>query len=197
MDPQRQEIRARLGLTGVVLVYAGKAGGWYLTAEMLAFVDSARRVLGPVSLLVLSPDAAHRFPPPLGVPVVHRRALRGEMPAFLSAADAGLSFISSTPSKAACSPVKNGEYLACGLPIVSTAGIGDYSDLLDSTRTGVIVRELSSHGYLAAAEALRGLLAEPGVRERCRRIAERYVSLEEVLLPRYRAAYRELLSSGG
>src|SRR5687768_7432269 len=36
-------------------------------------------------------------------------------PSYLSAADAGLSFIKSCFSKIASSPTKNAEYLACGL----------------------------------------------------------------------------------
>jgi glycosyltransferase involved in cell wall biosynthesis len=193
-DPRgRLERRAELGLTGTVLVYAGKAGGWYATAEMFAFAEEARRALDPLTLLVLSTDPPQKFPSARGLPVVHRRARREEMPAYLSAADAALSFIRPLPSKAACSPVKNAEYLACGLPIVTTAGIGDHSALLETTRTGVVVSDLGPEGYRSAAVALRSLLEDPALAERCRATAERNLSLEGVLLPRYREIYARLL----
>jgi hypothetical protein len=189
----RDATRRRLGLTGTVLVYAGKAGGWYLTTEMLAFVAAARETLGPVSLLVLSPDPADRFPVPAGIAFTHLRARRDEMPGHLSVADAGLSFILPAPSKTACSPIKNGEYLACGLPIVTTAGIGDYSTLLEETRTGVVVHRLDPSGYEQAARELRELLIDPTVGQRCRLTAERHFGLREVVLPRYREIYDTLV----
>ena len=189
----RALLREQLGLSGTVFVYAGKIGGWYLVHEMLTFVQQSREVLGPVTLLVLSSDPAQRFPPPPGVVVVHRHATRHEMPGYLSAADVGLSFILSAPSKAACSPVKNGEYLAMGLPVVTTAGIGDYSLLLEQSHTGVVVQTLDAKGYGAATKRLRVLLADPTLRLRCRATAEEELSMSEVVVPRYRAIYQYLL----
>jgi glycosyltransferase involved in cell wall biosynthesis len=188
----REALRLRLGLKGTVLAYTGKAGGWYLTNEMLDFVATAREMFDQISMLVLSPDPADRFPAPPGITVAHVRAQREEVSAHLSAADAGLSFILPAPSKTACSPIKNGEYLACGLPIVTTADIGDYSSLVEETRTGVVVRRLDSASYKEAARELRALLLDPGVRERCRRTAERHFGLREVVLPRYREIYDAL-----
>jgi glycosyltransferase involved in cell wall biosynthesis len=39
------------------------------------------------------------------------------------------------------SPVKVGEYLACGLPVVLTRGIGDYSDTLPAAGIGMLLDE--------------------------------------------------------
>jgi glycosyltransferase involved in cell wall biosynthesis len=39
------------------------------------------------------------------------------------------------------SPVKVAEYLACGLPVILTRGIGDYSDMLPDAGVGVLVDE--------------------------------------------------------
>ncbi len=47
------------------------------------------------------------------------------------AAQLGLSFVRPCPSKVSSSPTKIGEYLAAGLPVISTAGIGDVDELLD------------------------------------------------------------------
>jgi len=120
---------------------------------------------------------------------------RGDMPSLLSAADVGLSFILPAPSKRACSPVKNGEYLACGLPLVSTAGIGDYSDLIARTRIGVIAASLETPALEAAAREVDSLLAEPGLTARCRRVAVESLDLQQVLLPLYRDLYRGLLGA--
>jgi glycosyltransferase involved in cell wall biosynthesis len=117
------------------------------------------------------------------------------MPRYLSAADAGLSFVLPAPSKRASSPVKNGEYLACGLPVVTTDGIGDYSDLVGRRRVGVVVRSLDSSGYRAAAAELKDLLGDGGLARRCAEVARSEVGLYEVVIPRYLRLYAGLLGA--
>jgi glycosyltransferase involved in cell wall biosynthesis len=192
----RVQLRRELDLRGVVLVYAGKAGGWYLTDAMLEFVAAAADALGEVSLLVLTTEATEPFTRAAagrGFRHAVRRASRDEMPRYLSSADAGLSFVLPSPSKTACSPVKNGEYLACGRPVVTTAAIGDYSDLVARRRVGVVVESLDRGGYETAARTLGHLLADPLLGERCRETARVEVGLYEVVVPRYEDFYRKLL----
>jgi glycosyltransferase involved in cell wall biosynthesis len=118
------------------------------------------------------------------------------MPGLLSAGDAGLSLVLSAPSKTAASPVKNGEYLACGLPVVTTPGIGDYSDLVERRAVGIVVRGLDPAGLVEAGNALARLLKDPGLRGRCRDTAVSDVSLAGVVLPCYRGLYGTLLGTG-
>jgi glycosyltransferase involved in cell wall biosynthesis len=195
-ESRGQALRAELGLQGTVLVYAGKSGGWYLTEPLLDFVREAERVLGTVTLLVLTgeePAAFLQGAQRRGVRCVVKRAAPADMPAYLSAAQAGLSFRSPSPSQRASSPIKNGEYLSCGLPVVSTAVAGDYPALLRRENVGVVVEDLASPGLAGAAQALGVLLADPGLGARCRRAALRHVDLHGVVIPRYREIYRELL----
>ncbi len=193
---EREAVRRELGLTGVAFVYVGKAGGWYLTDAMFDFVEVAGGTLGGVSLLILTTQDPATFLDPAsrrGLRCVVRAASRADVPRFLAAGDAGLSFVLPAPSKAACSPVKNGEYLACGMPVVTTDGIGDYSDLVRRRRVGVVVEDLAPEDYRSAAASLRALLSEPGLADRCRDAAREEVGMEEVVIPRYLELYRDLL----
>lgn len=197
-DPRaREAIRAELGLNGVVFAYAGKAGGWYPTDAMLDFVQKAAELLGgEVSLLILTTESSGalvRGAEQRGLHHTVRSASWEEMPRYLSAADAGLSFRLQVPSAAACSPVKNGEYLACGLPIVTTAGVGDYSALIARKRLGVVLESVAAQGYTTAAEELRKILADPSLSVRCRETARNEVGLSEVVIPRYLSLYERLL----
>lgn len=201
-DPAaRAARRAELGVPegGRVLVYVGKAGGWYLSEEILDFARELRDAgAHDWRLLVLTPDPPERFEAGArerGVPATVRRATRDEMPGWLSAGDAAISFRKATPSQRASSPIKNGEYLACGLPVVSTPGAGDYSALIARERAGVVVAGLDGPGYRSAAAELERLLAEPGLAARCREVARAHAGLEEVVLPRYREIYAELLGA--
>lgn len=196
----REARREELGLRGAVLVYAGKWGGWYATEEMLDFVQLCGSQWGEVSLLILTTEDPARFQRAAsarGLTCQVRGARREEMPGYLAAADAGLSFVRPLPSKRASSPVKNGEYLACGLPIVTTSGIGDYTELVRHRRVGVVVGALSPDAYGRAAAELRALWRDPGLAERCRAAAVEEVGLREVVLPRYRAIHEELLGAPG
>lgn len=193
--------RRELGVPedGRVLVYVGKAGGWYLVEEILDFARELRAA-SPHDwrLLVLTPDPPQRFDAGArarGVPATVRRVTREEMPSWLSAGDAGISFRKATPSQRASSPIKNGEYLACGLPVVSTPGAGDYSALIERERVGVVAASLDAAGCRSAAVALEALCSEAGLAARCRDVARSHAGLQEVVVPRYREIYASLLGA--
>jgi glycosyltransferase involved in cell wall biosynthesis len=76
------------------------------------------------------------------------------------------------------SPTKIGEYWACGLPVVTTPGVGDTDDLIERFRCGVIVAENTDAAYRRAGNLLRELLSDPNLRARCRAAAEAHYALE-------------------
>ncbi len=47
------------------------------------------------------------------------------------------------------SPIKNGEYWACGLPSVISEGIGDDSEIIKNSGCGIVLRngEVPKNGY--------------------------------------------------
>ncbi|MEM8609720.1 MAG: glycosyltransferase [Myxococcota bacterium] len=192
---RRDALRNELGLRGTCFVYAGKAGGWYDTDEMMAFLEAARREFPEMTVLVLTRDDPTVFAEPaarFGIETIVRSAAPTEMPAYLSAADVGLCFLRPFPSKLACSPIKLGEYLACGLPVVSTSGCGDYDALVRDESVGVVVENSRRDTYGTAAADLARILEGPGLSERCRDAAGRRVGLDEVVAPRYGEIYRRL-----
>src|SRR5262249_29582733 len=114
-----------------VLAYVGKLGTWYLVKEMAQFVAAARREDSRFFFQVLTqsePSAMQQALDDPGVPVEAfdiGHVEPDEVPRVLCAADAGISFIRNCYSKRSSSPTKVAEYLAAGLPVVSTQGIGD------------------------------------------------------------------------
>jgi glycosyltransferase involved in cell wall biosynthesis len=191
----RQAVRDELGLRGTVFVYAGKPGGWYDTEEMVAFMAAAKEVFDPLTLLVLTRQDPSVFAASCEraqVPLVVREVSPAEMPAYLSSADVGLCFLRPFPSKLSCSPIKVGEYLACGLPVVSTSGCGDYDRLIQTESIGTVVANSERDAYPRAARELERVLNEPGIRDRCRDAARRWVGLDEVVAPRYAEIYQTL-----
>lgn len=179
------------------LVYAGSVGTWYSMDAMADFVafGAASRAL---ELLLLTPQEGGA----LHSTMARRTTLTGRyrvieaapesVPAHLASADVGLSFRRASFSQRASSPIKISEYLACGLPVVSTPGVGDVDQLLERERVGVVVRSCDDEGYRTAWERLDALCAEgPRLAERCRAVAERDLSLAEGVR-RYASLYDAL-----
>ena len=128
-----------------VVVYVGKLGMWYLDADMARFFARARRQDPRFFLQVLTSSPAVALRRALAAEGVPEGAFdvrsvpSADVAALLHAADAGLSLIKPCLSKRSSSPTKVGEYLAAGLPVVSTAGIGD-CDLQLADGRGVLLR---------------------------------------------------------
>jgi glycosyltransferase involved in cell wall biosynthesis len=190
--------RKALGLgEAQVMVYVGKFGGWYLTAEMARFFVCARASMPHLHFLILTQEDTG--------PITHELARAGADPGhytitsapaqlvaeYLAAADFGISLIRPAPSKASSSPTKIGEYLGAGLPVLCTAGVGDL-DAMIGPEVGVIVHEHTDVAYAAAASRMASLLARPETGERCRALARSTLSLAAVGIPRYRDLYAEV-----
>jgi glycosyltransferase involved in cell wall biosynthesis len=196
---RRETIRAEIGARDrPVMVYVGKFTGWYMEREMAEFFAVARRSWPDLLFLVITQaDPA---------PMLHELARQGIQPddyhvlssapedigCYLAAADFGISLIRPCFSKISSSPTKIGEYLGAGLPVLSSAGIGDVDSLLESGPVGVLIEDFTERGYEAAAGALRQLCGEAGIRERCRGAAREKLSLRDVGVPRYDELYRRV-----
>lgn len=198
-SPERDTARAELDLGDrPAMVYVGKFTGWYMEREMADFVAVARKAEPELLFLIVTqadPAPMLRELERCGIGAEDFRVLRSEpedVGRYLAAADVGLSFVRPCFSKISSSPTKIGEYLAAGLPVVSTAGIGDVDALLRDNRVGALVEDLSSPGYEATVAALRELREDPEIRRGCAATARENLSLREVGIPRYDALYRRL-----
>jgi glycosyltransferase involved in cell wall biosynthesis len=181
-----------------VMVYVGKFTGWYMEAEMVDFYAVARRSLPGLLFLIVSqadPAPMLRELDRQGIAADDYRVLQAlpqDLGRYLAICEFGISFIRPSFSKVASSPTKMGEYLAAGLPVVSSCGIGDVDALLRDNRVGVLVDDFSRPGYEAALHTLRNLCDEGRVRDRCREVARRQLSLRGVGIPRYDELYRRV-----
>jgi glycosyltransferase involved in cell wall biosynthesis len=106
--------------------------------------------------------------------------------------DAGIFFIKQVYSKMASAPTKLGEFLGCGIPCLSNAGVGDMASILESDRVGIALRDFSEAVMRDAIAHLLQLTREPGIQHRCRQVALGHFSLETGVR-KYTVIYRELL----
>lgn len=186
-----------------VIAYIGKLGGWYLTKEMAEFVSQAIKLMPELRWQIwtqsdsrlahlAASEAGLADDPEIGQLSPTSLALE------LTKVQAGLSFVKPCLSKLASSATKVAEYLAAGLPVVATAGIGDTDEHLtgagDEVRSvGVLVRQFTCDAYLQAAIQLRELLHDPLTPARCRAAAKLYYDLESIGWKRYVELYRLIM----
>jgi glycosyltransferase involved in cell wall biosynthesis len=181
-----------------VLVYVGKFTGWYMEQEMVDFFAAAREEIPELLFVIVTQADREPALKALAARGIGEEDFRitssppGEIGRYLAAADAGISFIRPCLSKISSSPTKIGEYLGAGLPVVSGTGIGDVDELLSSDGTGVLVQEFGDAAYRQAARRMAELIADRGTRERCRGLAHRELSLDEVGIPRYERVYERV-----
>jgi glycosyltransferase involved in cell wall biosynthesis len=196
---RRSEIRAELGLSeeAPLLVYAGSLGPQYHPDRIAALAAAVRARDARAHLLLLTGSTdrarevcrAHMLEPGA---YTARRVAPQEVAQYLAAADAGIAFRTPSLSQLAVAPVKVGEYLLCGVPVLSTRGIGDLEDQLDSA-TGRFLNALDDASLEAAAAWLTETVrpSRAAHRDRCRRRGLEEFSLERSA-QQYRRAFEAL-----
>jgi glycosyltransferase involved in cell wall biosynthesis len=196
-------LRKTLGLDGkFILMYPGKIGTFYLVDEMLHFYKAMSEKVPDSVFVVLTnddPSALLKKAKAGGIVEDKLKVIKAvpfeEMPKYLSIADAGIFFINPY-KKIGSSPIKMGEFLASGVPVIINPGVGDTEELVREGRVGVIVEKFSTTDYSSAIERLFELKNEgEGLRTRCRDVAGRNLSLKEAV-GRYARIYESLVGAG-
>jgi len=159
-------IRNELGLEHkIVGLYAGKFGDFYLDTEIFDFFQSAfefwQDSLHVLLLSDLKEEQLNQFCRQYQlsrdnftlINVSHQL-----MPSYLSVADFAISPYRPAPSKRFCTPIKNGEYWAIGLPVIITKDISVDSDIIDQNDIGYVLRDLSKGEYRNAVRKVDTLI---------------------------------------
>jgi glycosyltransferase involved in cell wall biosynthesis len=196
----RKAVRLELGADDrFVIAYVGSFGGWYLTEEMADFFGTARRRDERMFAMILTqsrPDEVAAGLRKRGLAerdYFIGRVEPADVPRFLSAADAAVSFIKPCYSKLSSSPTKIAEYLMSGTPVIANSGVGDVAELLGGAGCGIVLAGFDERSYGAALDGLEALRRGGDLRERCRAAARSGFDLEKTGGERYRRIYRTLL----
>lgn len=182
-----------------VFVYSGSVGTYNLLNEMLDFFQVTTSLIPNVHFLILTQnkDVAINILRDREqidkTRITVRYVSPDEVPSFLSIADAALIFRKDSPTAMAASPTKFGEYLACGLPVITMSRIGDLGQIVNFYKIGVVLNSYNISEYKKAVEKLLLLLKEKNdLKKRCRRIAENSFSLNRGI-NEYLNIYKDLM----
>lgn len=174
-EEDRKEIRKQLKFDeqAIVGIYVGKFGGIYYDDEAFVLFQRAFKHYGPTfRMIILTVHSQDEILKRLQALKINREYVfvsqvsHERVPKYLSASDFAFSTIKPAACRKYCSPVKDGEYWANGLPILLEEGIGDDSDIIKQEGGGVILQ----HGAEAHAfEFIKKMMT--GDRSHIKRIA--------------------------
>lgn len=196
----RRKTRRELGIDdeAPLLIYAGSLGPQYCLTQMLGLFAHVHKRRPDSRLLILtgSPEAlpgALDPHPHLKHAISALTVEASDVPQYLACADLGLAVRRASFSMQAVAPIKLGEYLLCGLPVVASDDIGDTSTLV-GPQVGHLLNEMGDAELANAADwFVDTVLAErEAFRERCRAAGLASFSLNGSV-----EGYRQALASAG
>jgi len=143
----RSEVRKDLGIEAnvTVIIYSGGVKQkWHKLDHMLTFFKEFLKNNSNSKLLLLTNDQKsldERLVDFYDIisHVVITSVPNQEVVNYLNAADFGLLFRDNTPMNNVASPTKFAEYMLCGLPVIISEGVGDYTNFTSENNVGVVL----------------------------------------------------------
>lgn len=183
-----EEVRKSLNYQNkIVCVYAGKFGGIYLDKEVFDFFKVCSDLWGDKFRVLLLTNQSSAIIQEWCISsgfdfekVTIKFVPHSKVPYYLSVGDFGITPVKSIKSKQYCTPIKDGEYWALGLPVVITPNISDDSHIIEEYKIGVIWNYKNKATYFETVIELNELLGERIIerKKKIRGIAKSYRSFE-------------------
>lgn len=144
----RNEVRQTLGVSErtKVYIYSGGINEWHVAEKMFNFINHLFQLEKDVKLLILTKSQFDFEKVLSDYKELKANSMAFSVPnnevyKYLNAADFGILFRENTIMNNVASPTKFAEYMLCGLPVLISEGVGDYSDYAVKHNLGVLVNE--------------------------------------------------------
>ena len=179
-----------------IMVYSGSSVNWQRFDLILDTFKVLKKIRKDAYLLVISYD-----------PEIEKIILKNgfdtndfsvynlspyEVNKYLIVGDFGVIFRDDRTRSKVCAPIKLGEYLASGLPILAMNHIGDTDEIINKFRIGVIFE--NENEIKNKLFEIFKLLDDSEIRIKCRKVAEENLSLK-ISTTKYLTIYKKLVSS--
>ncbi len=138
--------RNEMGFTedDVVLVYSGSSAGWQSLKLVDEFLYCQMKQNKKIKVIFL----VKSLPPNMKIIEEYKNRIvckwlnEDKVPVVLSCCDYGILLREKSITNKVSSPVKFAEYLACGLKIIISSEIGDYSEFVNRNNCGFVVDDI-------------------------------------------------------
>lgn len=164
----------------IVYTYLGSLGTWYMLNEMMDFAKTYQKqdprsyflvLTGEPEQIILDAAAKAGFNKDF---LRIKKVSRAEVPAYLSISNFSIFFIKPAFSKKASSPVKQGELMAMGIPIICNDKVGDTAEIIRETKAGIVLEAFNEESYHNAIDELNAMHFD---KKQIRKKAEKYFLL--------------------
>ena len=180
-----------------VLGFVGSVSLWYNFSKVIFFFKKLKKVR-PNSILSIVNNGEHEeikeklksFSVNENSYILESKKYK-EMPSAMQNMDAGIFLLEPFYSKVASAPTKLGEFLAMGIPCVTSKNIGDVESILDEGDCGVVLSSFDDEYVEKCVKDLINLSLDLEVKQRCRNTAKKYFSLKQGVV-KYSELYKKL-----
>jgi len=166
-NPKPNNSKFKIKNSELVLGYLGSIGTWYMLDEMLDFFKALLKKYPNSKFKFITtekPETILNKAISRGIDIEYieiSAAKREDVPKELAKIDLGIFFIKPLFSKSASSPVKQGEFMSMGIPVIANSGVGDTDVIINKYNSGILVSEFTEENYFKAIEKIEGLLNKP------------------------------------
>lgn len=143
---ERRKIRAQYKITNrkVITYSGGLLMPWHRVDKIFEFFQMVQNINCDYFLLILTRDLniALEYKKKYNISDKNILILTVDNPkvyTYLSASDFGLLLRDDVPMNNVASPTKFAEYIMCGLPVIISENIGDFSEFVKENKIGVVI----------------------------------------------------------
>ena len=134
-----------LDFSDLVFIYSGSTAGWQSFDLISQFI---RKIIEdyPKSKMVFLSDIDEnilQLQKTFQGKIICKKVNPNEVPNYLIAADYGLLTRTTSTTNQVASPVKFAEYLSCGLPVIISPKLGDYSEFVSDKKCGYLMDDFN------------------------------------------------------
>ena len=160
------KLMEELQLSGkIVGLYAGKFGSIYMEKETVELINRCQAYWGDKFVFLLltahsKVEIQNIFKKHKGDYSIVKQFFieHHAMPEYVGLADFAITPVKPVPSKKYCSPIKDGEYWAMGLPVIIPEGISDDASIIAHNDIGYVLPKLINEEYDKAIVKIDSLL---------------------------------------
>ncbi len=175
-----------------VITYSGSAAAWQSLKEMKKLFCACIDVFPDSEFHIISYNKSDFIDLFKNTDVLSRirfiEAKSSEVFYHLVKCDFGILLREHDPINNVASPLKFAEYLAAGLPVLISEGVGDFSRLVIEKNVGVVI---NNSDYEKALLEMKSLIENSDIYKRCRTLAEEEFDIK-ISFKQYEDIYNSL-----
>jgi glycosyltransferase involved in cell wall biosynthesis len=183
-----------------VVLFMGHINKWQVNGSFAILFRTFKEKVGNVHFLILS-DGKKVFVDIFKKIGISDRdysiysAKHEEVPDYASAGDVGVLVRDNSIVNKVASPAKFGEYLALGMPVIVTKGLGDTEDIVKKYKVGSVIDGTDPNSISIGVDELLNLVSDDGRKlpALCGQMANGLLSVN-VCIKSFVSTYRRLLS---